>query len=559
MRPDDRIVAPRPSSTPPRLSSARGHRRAIPEDLLRDASRRLGIMSLVAAVLWVTASLLGHIVYHFLNPDDPSWTNFSFPDGVALSSAVVSVLLFAYTRRTGRDPESILDLGLVYLVLTGLALGLIVHWYPPGRRIPIQPMISWAGVVVIIYAAILPTRPAKMLAAGLLTVSMTPLAMLHAKMRGAWDFGPSINVLLMHHADYLLVGVGVVISHVVTKLGQQVSRAREMGSYQLGDLLGRGGMGEVYKATHRMLARPAAIKLIRPEMLRARDTESAQVAVRRFRREAEAAANLRSPHTVELYDFGVTEDETLYFVMELLDGLDLETLVRVHGPVPPDRTIHILRQVCESLAEAHARGMVHRDIKPANIHVGRLGLRHDFVKVLDFGLVKPVPAAAGTGNGNGGDPSSLATAAGLTPGTPAYMAPETSLGDTLDGRADLYALGCVAHYLLTGRLVFEAENAVRLIVMHLQDEPQPPSRSAPFPVPPELDALVLACLAKSPAARPASAAALDRALAAVPVAEPWSEERAAAWWKERTPGPVVPATAGIQPSFSAPGFPLSRE
>ena len=161
-----------------------------------------------------------------------------------------------------------------------------------------------------------------------------------------------------------------------------------MGSYQLGDLLGRGGMGEVYKATHRMLARPAAIKLIRPEMMGASGSSSGQSALTRFRREATSAASLQSPHTVSLYDFGVTGDGTFYFAMELLEGMDLETLVRSHGPQPASRVVHILRQVCESLEEAHAAGLVHRDIKPANIHLGRLGLQYDFVKVLDFGLVK---------------------------------------------------------------------------------------------------------------------------------------------------------------------------
>src|SRR5204863_524030 len=180
-----------------------------------------------------------------------------------------------------------------------------------------------------------------------------------------------------------------------------------------------GGMGEVYRATHRMLARPAAIKLIRPEVLGAGDPESAQLAVRRFRREAEAAANLRSPHTVELYDFGVTDDHTMYFVMELLEGMDLESLVRQHGPVDASRVVHILRQVCASLEEAHVRGLVHRDIKPANIHLGRLGLVYDFVKVLDFGLVKPIA--------DGGLEPSLATQGGLVVGTPGYMAPETAL------------------------------------------------------------------------------------------------------------------------------------
>jgi serine/threonine-protein kinase len=284
-------------------------------------------------------------------------------------------------------------------------------------------------------------------------------------------------------------------------------------------------MGEVYKATHRMLARPAAIKLIRPEMLGAGDGELAQLALRRFRREAEVAANLRSPHTVELYDFGVTEDQTLYFVMELLDGMDLQALVTDYGPQPANRVIHILLQVCESLEEAHARGLVHRDIKPPNIHLGRLGLRHDFVKVLDFGLVKPVAGANGAGD------HSLGTAAGMTPGTPAYMAPEMALGDQVDGRADLYALGCVAFYLLTGKVVFEASSALQSVARHLNDTPVPPSRRTTQAIPLGLDQLILALLAKRPEDRPRSATELARSLAAIDV-PPWGEEQAAVWWEE---------------------------
>jgi serine/threonine-protein kinase len=288
-------------------------------------------------------------------------------------------------------------------------------------------------------------------------------------------------------------------------------------------------MGEVYMATHRMLARPAAIKLIRPEMLGAGDSEAARLAMRRFRREAEAAANLRSPHTVELYDFGVTQDETLYFVMELLDGLDLETLVRWHGAVPPARVIHIVRQACESLEEAHVRGLVHRDIKPANIHVGRLGLRHDFVKVLDFGLVKSVARRS--------DEHSLATVAGLVMGTPAYMAPEMALGEEVDGRADIYALGCVAYYLLTRQTVFDAESPIQLIAKHMQAVPVRPSERAGIDLPPALDAVVLACLAKRPDDRPRSAAELERSLAAIDVA-PWTEAEAREWWRANRPEPV---------------------
>ena len=353
---------------------------------------------------------------------------------------------------------------------------------------------------------------------------------------------------------------------MVTGLSQQVAKAREMGSYQLGELLGRGGMGEVYHATHRMLARPAAIKLIRPEVLGGGDPSAARLAVARFRREAETAASLRSPHTVELYDFGVTDDQTLYFVMELLEGLTLEALVRRHGPLPAGRVVHILRQVCASLEEAHARGLVHRDIKPANIHVGRLGLVYDFVKVLDFGLVKPATEAVTV--------DALATQAGFMIGTPGYIAPEVALSTTVDARADLYAAGCVAYYLLTGRQVFEGGTVMQVFAHHLQTPPAPPSQFAGA-VPPDLDELVLDCLAKDPEDRPESAAALDRRLARIAV-EPWTDELARQWWavaasgsggsdpgagdetRAHSAGPRTIGTAELPETSAAPGRPDQR-
>ena len=358
---------------------------------------------------------------------------------------------------------------------------------------------------------------------------MNPAAMLLARFRGTWNFNPATDALLMHYPDYLLVGVAVVISHVVTSLRQQVAKAREMGSYQLGELLGRGGMGEVYKATHRLLARPAAIKLIRPEMIAAGAPTGAHGAAMRFRREAEAAANLRSPHTVELYDFGVTDDQTLYFVMELLEGMDLESLIRRHGPVPTGRMAHIVRQVCQSLEEAHVAGLVHRDIKPANIHLGRLGLIYDFVKVLDFGLVKPIADRHVE--------QSLNTQAGLLLGTPGYMAPEMALGDDVDGRADIYALGCVAYSLLTGTQVFDGTTAIDIMSKHLHASPIPPSNRGQFSIPSDLDQLVLACLAKRPEDRPQSAAELAQRLAAIDL-EPWTDAQAKAWWLAQAPQPA---------------------
>ncbi len=215
------------------------------------------------------------------------------------------------------------------------------------------------------------------------------------------------------------------------------------------------------------------------------------------------------------------DDSRFYLVMELLDGIDLESLVRRFGPQPPGRVIHLLRQVCQSLAEAHSAGLVHRDIKPSNLYLCHLGLEYDFAKVLDFGLVKHETACMSA--------QTLVTGPEMTAGTPAYMPPEFVTGEAIDGRLDLYALGCVGYFLLTGLLVFEADSAVRMIGQHLRAEPVPPSIRSGRTIPEELDRVIVACLAKQPASRPATAEALERRLAAIESA-PWSQEEARAWW-----------------------------
>jgi serine/threonine-protein kinase len=490
-------------------------------------------MSLVAAGLWIVGTVLGRLAMQSMAHGRSTGLGPTLGDAIAAVSVLASLLLFGYTRRPNRNPQRILDLGLAYMVLTALALGLTFHSGPILPTLSVAPQISWIGAVILMFSAIVPSTMTKTLLAGLFAASMNPVGMLWARAQGYWDFGPARNALLMHYPDYLLVGVAVVVSRVVTTLGRQVAKEREMGSYQLGELLGRGGMGEVYKASHRMLARPAAIKLIRPEMLGADNHAVAAAAIARFRREAQAAAQLRSPHTVDLYDFGVTNDETLYLVMEFLDGMDLESLVREHGPMPAPRVVHVLRQVCDSLEEAHARGLVHRDIKPANIHIGRVGCREDFVKVLDFGLVKTaVPATA----------QSLATLEGVIMGTPAYMAPEMAFGDDVDGRADLYALGCVAYYLLTGEQVFTGDTMLKVITQHLQAVPVPPSQRTELPIPPALDRLVLACLAKTPDERPANARQLAQSLETID-GTAWTEEEAHRWWSQHHPPPVSASDA----------------
>jgi len=534
--PAPQLIPPH-GATPATSHDSQGRVRSLPPDLIREASTRLGILSLLGAGLWLCGTILAHLTLRFNSPPgDTRWRSIILPvDALALGSIVISLAFYAYTRRS-TDPKRSLDLGLAFMIVMAFALGVMFHVsviFQFGRApqgVVIRPELSWIGAVVLMFAAIVPTPPKKTMIAAFIAVSMNPIGMLIARAHGTWDFGAASSVLVMHYPDYLLIGVAGVISHVVTHLGRQVTKAREMGSYRLGELLGRGGMGEVYRATHTMLARPAAVKLIRPEVLGAGDSEPAQLAAKRFTREAEAAANLRSPHTVEVYDFGVTEDGALYYVMEMLEGMDLESLVKQHGALAPGRCIHLLRQVCESLEEAHRSGLVHRDIKPANIHVGRLGVRHDFVKVLDFGLVKPVKKLTRD--------DTLATAAGIVLGTPAYMAPELALGEDVDARADIYALGCVAYFLLTGKLVFESDNPMRLVVRHMEEKPVPPSRRTEQVIPPSLDEAVLGCLAKKPASRTQSAAAFSAALArAATEVEPWGEAEATAWWTRRADAP----------------------
>src|SRR5688572_15203630 len=245
---------------------------------------------------------------------------------------------------------------------------------------------------------------------------------------------------------------------------EQLNDALAVGSYRLVSTLGSGGMGEVWLARHRFLVRPAAVKLIRHDVAPGAAREQL---VRRFEREAHVTAALRSPHTVQLYDFGVNDTGSFYYVMEYLDGLDLHRLVKRFGPQPAERVIMLLRQACRSLAEAHERGLVHRDIKPANVFVTRLGTEFDYVKILDFGVVKE----------QSGQDATLLSNQGIVQGTPAFMPPEIVLGEArIDGRADLYSLACTAYWALTSHTVFEATTPAQMLVQHVQAPAVPPSK-----------------------------------------------------------------------------------
>ena len=313
----------------------------------------------------------------------------------------------------------------------------------------------------------------------------------------------------------LAVLLSTKISAVIYGLRQTVREARRLGPYTLVEKIGEGGMGAVYRASHALLRRPTAIKILPPQ-------RAGEMDLARFEREVQMTSQLTSPHTVSVYDYGRTPDGLFYYAMEFLDGIDLEELVRRDGPMPPARVVHVLRQVCEALGEAHRAGLIHRDVKPANILLCERGGRFDVAKVVDFGLVKSVA---------GGNPG--VTVENMAPGTPHYMAPEALTSpDRIDARSDVYSLGATAYFLLTGRPVFEGALA-EVLAQLLKDPPPSPSARLGRSLPAGIDAVILAALAKKPEDRPESVEAFHAALLAAADGAGWSAREAEAWWRGR--------------------------
>ena len=342
--------------------------------------------------------------------------------------------------------------------------------------------------------------------------------------------GPAVGFTLVPHSMnaavpflvqvtvWLGMASAVVVygAYRIEVLRDQAERYRELGQYRLTRVLGSGGMGEVYLAEHRFLRRPCAIKLIRPE--RAGSAEN----LARFEREVQATATLTHPNTVQVFDYGQAEDGTFFYAMEYLPGMTLEQIVTVHGPLPPARAVHLLRQICGALREAHSIGLIHRDIKPGNVMVCDRGGIADVAKLLDFGLVMPRRDAL---------LSERLTQEGNIAGTPAYMSPEQADGQgDLDARSDIYSLGALTYFALTGQAPFAGRSTVKILAAHLYEIPDPPTKLRPD-VPADLEAITLRCLAKNAAERYASAAELEAALTACETAGQWSATEAAAWWR----------------------------
>lgn len=513
-----RDMASRPtwSSAP---SSSYGASR-MPEDLLLEATRRLALLSgisfIFSSVMFAIVSLTGA-----MDVGCPTIRNTIFPIFLFVSGAM---FILAKTNRIACP--RLHKVASVYQFVAGSLIAFLVNSRPwPDMLLPAwSPVAVW----VLIYPMMIPTAPRRTLIASTLTAAMDPVSVLLLAATGSHAMPAGDQMLLRFAPNALAVVAGVAVSQGLFRVGAKLSKARELGAYRLTERLGKGGMGEVWIARHRLLARPAAVKLIRPELLGAEDGAVAGVVLRRFEREAQATAQLESPHTIAIYDFGLSGDGTFYYVMEYLRGLDLSTLVKRVGPLPAERVIHFLRQACHSLGEAHAAGLIHRDIKPGNLFTCRYGPDVDFLKVLDFGLVKERAAAP--------TEETMLTRQGGATGTPAFMSPEMILGETaIDGRADLYALGCVAYYLLTGQLVFDSDSPMKTMVMHAKDAPPPLAGRTELAIPPALEAVVQRCLAKDPADRPQTAAELARALAAIELERPWTEARAREWWDTHQP------------------------
>jgi serine/threonine-protein kinase len=513
-----------------RSPSDPGASSGLPRDLLEQMRGRIALMALLMLAAfaldpllffgaWAVATLNGGTVpAEVLRDAAFYWSDL----GVVGASAGLWVV-----ARKGLIPVTRLRaiaLGYEVALCFVVALRTFGEYY---RDTGLLPNLTWAPAIVILFPLIVPAPPRLMLATAVAAGSMPLLALgvLASLGQASVDASYYFNTAV---GSAIAVSFAWMGSRIVYRLGREVAAARELGSYHLEEKLGEGGMGEVWRARHRMLARGAAIKLIRPSAAADGRPAVSPESVRRFEREAQAIAGLRSPHTVELFDFGVDDNGVFYYVMELLDGLDADRLVRRHGPVPAERAIYLLRQICHSLSEAESRGLVHRDIKPANVFLCRYGEEYDFVKVLDFGIVK---AAAGVM-----EPEPAITREEVIQGTPAFIAPEQALGAApLDGRADIYATGCVAYWLLTGELVFTADTALGLMLHHAQTAPAAPSTRTSLPIPAALDRLVLCCLAKEPERRPQSARELSRRLATIENAGAWTQDRAQGWWTAHEP------------------------
>jgi hypothetical protein len=484
-------------------------------DFLRE---RVGLYALSTMLASVAFFFSGFVIEALWPPRIGAHATLGRPDILFhLATCAVLLVMWLVARQQGLSTAALHATDgagtlATFALYACMAASMPAAWRPESLYMLI------AITVLLFRAAIVPSHPWR--TAWISALSVAPAVVIAGKIyagtpQAEVSRGQSVAYAFLWGA--LTVLLATLVSLVTFRLRRSVARARRLGQYTLGEKLGEGGMGIVYRAEHEMLRRPTAIKLLPPG-------RAGEDNLKRFEREVQQTARLTNPHTISIYDFGRTPDGLFYYVMEYLDGIDLEDLVKESGPLAPGRAVRVLRQACAALAEAHGIGLIHRDIKPANIFLCERGGIPDITKVLDFGLVREISSS--------NDPR--LTAEDVIHGTPQYLAPETIRNaSSIDARSDLYALGAVGYFLLTGTPVFSGKSALEHIHHHLQTEPEPPSKRLGRALPPKLEAVILSCLQKDPDRRPESAKALAEALKACDDVTPWDERDAQRYWRER--------------------------
>jgi serine/threonine-protein kinase len=515
----------------PKREAAKGSGPHLTKETQALLQYRLGASALLL-LIGFGVFLVQHVVGVYSNePFDPFLFGFHV--------LVVLVLSFSMLLLSRHRPIPTRKLRIAELVVFGLPIAFFLvlqhrtTLFDVGRGFMSPPLATWL-LLIFTYGMLIPNTWRR--AALVIGATATAPVLLVVGMM-AWYPNVAAVTRLADFTQYLLVmgvaTVGAVFgTHLINTLRREALEAKQLGQYRLIELLGAGGMGEVYLAEHRMLKRPCAIKLIPP------DRSGDPRVLARFEREVRMTAQLSHWNTVEIFDYGRTEDGTFFYVMEYLPGLSLEDLLERHGPLAPERVVHLLRQTCQGLREAHGVGLIHRDIKPGNIFVAQRGGLYDVAKLLDFGLVKPICET----------PSVRLTQDGVISGTPLFMSPEQARGrDDLDARSDIYSLGAVAYAMMTGHAPFEGSNPLEVMIAVAHEEVAPPSRlHAGVPV--DLERVILRCLAKRPEDRYPNTESLEHALAECAAADQWTQSDAARWWKEndRTSAATLESRAALE-------------
>lgn len=514
----------------------------LPSDVKDKAITRLGWLALLFTatlhlVYWTRLSLTpmaGHL----------DTARIAFLGLIAGTVLGIGVCALAWSKKLPQ--RMMLDAGVLFQVAAAFCIALLEFRV---RIHTTDPIVGASGIALWItfFVLVVPTSTGKAALGALSSALMGPVALLFYSALEGVPLPEGGRVLSLLLPDLLAATWSVLLARYVYGMGRDLGKARRMGYYELAERVGSGGMGEVWRAKHRMLARPAAIKLISREAL-GTSGELNSTLVRRFETEAQATATLQSQHTIQLYDFGVTEDGALYYVMEYLDGLDLQSLIERYGPIPAERAVHFLLQMLESLEEAHQAGLVHRDVKPANIFASKYGIHYDFIKMLDFGLVRSTQNKRNDG-----------TMFQQVVGTPSFMAPEAALGGEADARSDLYAVGAVAYWMLTGMLVFEGVTRLERLLEQVRTSPIPPSQRIENAIPAALEQIIMECLASDPANRPQTAAELSERLKAIRLDTPWTPQRAEGWWLSHRPHQARRPDSSASPAYDRATFASDRE